>query len=151
MQGMDGLDLFDAIRQSYPILPVIILTAHGSIPGAITATNRGVFSFLTKPFDGKSLLAHVARALSVSGGPGNAATEEANKQWRKEIITRSPVMEDLLVQAKLVAQTDTSVLIYGESGTGKELLAPPFIRRVPAKVKPSFLSTVSYSRIVARI
>ncbi len=135
MQGMDGLDLFDAIRQSYPILPVIILTAHGSIPDAITATNRGVFSFLTKPFDGKSLLAHVARALSVSGGPGNAATEEANKQWRKEIITRSPVMEDLLVQAKLVAQTDTSVLIYGESGTGKELLAHAIHQASPRKSK----------------
>jgi two-component system response regulator GlrR len=135
MQGMDGLDLFDAIRQSYPILPVIILTAHGSIPDAITATNRGVFSFLTKPFDGKSLLAHVARALSVSGGLGNTATEEANKQWRKEIITRSPIMEDLLVQAKLVAQTDTSVLIYGESGTGKELLAHAIHQASPRKNK----------------
>jgi two-component system response regulator GlrR len=135
MQGMDGLDLFDAIRQSYPILPVIILTAHGSIPDAITATNRGVFSFLTKPFDGKSLLAHVARALSVSGEPENSATEEANKQWRKEIITRSPVMEDLLVQAKLVAQTDTSVLIYGESGTGKELLAHAIHQASPRKNK----------------
>jgi two-component system response regulator GlrR len=135
MQGMDGLDLFDAIRQSYPILPVIILTAHGSIPDAITATNRGVFSFLTKPFDGKSLLAHVARALSVSGAPGNAATEEANKQWRKEIITRSPVMEDLLVQAELVAQTDASILIYGESGTGKELLAHAIHQASPRKNK----------------
>ena len=135
MQGMDGLDLFDAIRQSYPILPVIILTAHGSIPDAITATNRGVFSFLTKPFEGKSLLAHVARALSVSWGPGNTATEEASKQWRKEIITRSPVMEDLLAQAKLVAQTDTSVLIYGESGTGKELLAQAIHQASPRKNK----------------
>ena len=111
MQGMDGLALFNAIRQSYPLLPVIILTAHGSIPDAITATNRGVFSFLTKPFDGKSLLTHVTRALSISGASGNEVTEASNKHWRKEIITRSSAMEDLLVQAKLVAQTDSSVLI----------------------------------------
>jgi two-component system response regulator GlrR len=71
----------------------------------------------------------------MSGEPGNTATEEANKQWRKEIITRSPVMEDLLVQAKLVAQTDTSVLIYGESGTGKELLAHAIHQASPRKNK----------------
>src|ERR671919_312173 len=67
MEGMDGLALFDAIHQNNTALPVIILTAHGSIPDAITATTRGVFSFLTKPFDGKNLLAHVERALRLSG------------------------------------------------------------------------------------
>lgn len=67
MQGMDGLTLFDAIRKSNPVLPVIILTAHGSIPDAIVAAHRGVFSFLTKPFDSQSLLEHVAKALSLSG------------------------------------------------------------------------------------
>jgi two-component system, NtrC family, response regulator GlrR len=135
MQGMDGLALFDAIRQSYPLLPVIILTAHGSIPDAITATNRGVFSFLTKPFDGKSLLTQVTRALRVSGVSGNEETEASNHLWRKEIITRSPAMEDLLVQARLVAQTDSSVLIYGESGTGKELLAHAIHQASPRKNK----------------
>ena len=132
---MDGLALFDAIRQSYPLLPVIILTAHGSIPDAITATNRGVFSFLTKPFDGKSLLTQVTRALSVSGASSKEETEASNKHWRKEIITRSPAMEDLLVQARLVAQTDSSVLIYGESGTGKELLAHAIHHASPRKNK----------------
>ena len=122
MHGMDGLTLFDVIHKSYPVLPVIILTAHGSIPDAITATRRGVFSFLTKPFDGKSLLAHVSRALSVSGAPQGGGGE-SDDEWRKDIITRSPLLEDMLAQAKLVAQSDTSVLIQGESGTGKELLA----------------------------
>lgn len=133
MQGMDGLTLFDVIHKSYPVLPVIILTAHGSIPDAITATHRGVFSFLTKPFDGKSLLAHVSRALSISGAPQRVDGEESDNDWRKDIITRSPLLEDLLAQARLVAQSDTSVLIQGESGTGKELLAQAIHRASPRR------------------
>lgn len=64
MGGMDGLALFDAIHRQHPSLPVILLTAHGSIPDAVTATNRGVFGFLSKPFNGKVLLAEVERALT---------------------------------------------------------------------------------------
>jgi two-component system response regulator GlrR len=123
MKGMDGLALFDAIHQSSTALPVIILTAHGSIPDAITATTRGVFSFLTKPFDGKNLLAHVERALRLSGVAEMPEVHGQDGTWRREILTRSPLMEELLVQAKLVAESDTSVLIQGDSGTGKELLA----------------------------
>ena len=122
MPGIDGLQLFDAIHRQHPALPVLILTAHGTIPDAVAATQRGVFGFLTKPFDSQELLQVVASALKLSGddaGPGSAATGE----WRSEIITRSPGMEDLLRQAKLVADSDASVLIYGDSGTGKELLA----------------------------
>ncbi|MEZ0317489.1 MAG: sigma-54-dependent transcriptional regulator, partial [Methylophilaceae bacterium] len=59
MPGMDGLALFDAIHKDDPALPVIMLTAHGSIPEAVEATQRGVFGFLTKPFDSKSLLQQV--------------------------------------------------------------------------------------------
>jgi len=122
MPGIDGLQLFDAIHRQHPALPVLILTAHGTIPDAVAATQRGVFGFLTKPFDSRELLQLVASALKLSGddaSPGNAATGE----WRNGIITRSPAMEDLLRQAKLVADSDASVLIYGDSGTGKELLA----------------------------
>src|SRR5690348_13511618 len=56
MQGMDGMALFDAIHRDSPSLPVVILTAHGTIPEAVSATRRGVFSFLTKPFEPKVLL-----------------------------------------------------------------------------------------------
>jgi two-component system response regulator GlrR len=122
MPGIDGLQLFDAIHRQHPAMPVLILTAHGTIPDAVAATQRGVFGFLTKPFDSQELLQKVASALKAAGddaGPDSAGSGE----WRSGIITRSPVMEDLLRQAKLVADSDASVLIYGDSGTGKELLA----------------------------
>jgi two-component system response regulator GlrR len=122
MPGIDGLQLFDAIHRQHPALPVIILTAHGTIPDAVSATQRGVFGYLTKPFDSQDLLQKVAAALALSGGEP-AGSESTAGAWRAGIITRSARMEDLLRQAKLVADSDASVLIFGESGTGKELLA----------------------------
>jgi two-component system, NtrC family, response regulator GlrR len=118
MQGMDGMALFDAIHRQVPSLPVIILTAHGTIPEAVAATRHGVFGFLTKPFDSKVLLDTVSDALRLSSAPRGEGEE-----WRAGIITRSSAMEDLLAQARRVAASDASVCIFGASGTGKELLA----------------------------
>ncbi|MGB7991889.1 MAG: sigma 54-interacting transcriptional regulator [Candidatus Methylophosphatis roskildensis] len=121
MGGMDGLALFDQIHQQAPTLPVIILTAHGTIPDAVTATQRGVFGFLTKPFDSRALLAQVEQALRATGG--NFESEGEMPHWAGNIITRSGPMLEVLRQAELVAASDASVLINGASGTGKELLA----------------------------
>ncbi len=129
------MQLFDAIHRQHPALPVIILTAHGTIPDAVAATQRGVFGFLTKPFDSQDLLQKVAAALKVAGdapAPGQPTPAE----WRAGIITRSPRMDDVLRQARLVADSDASVLIYGESGTGKELLARAIHRASPRRDKP---------------
>lgn len=121
MPGMDGSALFEAIRAAHPALPVIILTAHGTIPDAIAATNRGVFGYLTKPYEAKVLLEQVEQALRLSsGGLGEAQADQA---WREGIITQNAAMEALLAQAKLVAASDASVMLCGESGTGKEMLA----------------------------
>ncbi|HNY45530.1 MAG TPA: sigma 54-interacting transcriptional regulator [Casimicrobium sp.] len=130
MPGIDGMQLFEQINSQHPTLPVIILTAHGTIPDAVAATQRGVFGFLTKPFDPQELLKKVAQAVTVSGvsgtpgDPRNGAESELRENaWRAEIVTRSAKMDDLLRRARLVADSMAAVLVLGESGTGKELLA----------------------------
>src|SRR5205809_1431224 len=135
MPGIDGLQLFEAIHREHPALPVIILTAHGTIPDAVSATQRGVFAFLTKPFDSQELLQKVANAVRLTGDAAEP-TRQASGEWRAGIITRSPRMEDLLRQARLVADSDASVLIFGESGTGKELLARAIHRASRRADKP---------------
>jgi two-component system response regulator GlrR len=136
MDGMDGLTLFNQVHSRNPSLPVMILTAHGTIPDAVEATSRGVHSYLTKPFNSKTLLEHVARALKITGDAPASQPDEATADWRKEIVTRSPLMESLLTQARLVADSDASVLILGQSGTGKELLARAIHRASPRSSQP---------------
>lgn len=138
MSGMDGIALFDAIHKINPALPVIILTAHGTIPDAVAATMRGVFGYLTKPFDSKALLEQIEQAMRL-GFTHVSGSEGGNDSWRSEIITRNPEMEDLLSQAKLVAAGDASVFIHGESGTGKEMLARA-IHKVSRRSAKSFVA-----------
>lgn len=121
MEGMDGMALFEQIRVQHPNIPVVIMTAHGTIPDAISATKQGVFSFLTKPFESQELLDTVEQAIRLQPSSGEQACEA--EVWRNNIISRSTVMTSLLQQAKQVANSDFSVLIHSQSGTGKELLA----------------------------
>ena len=121
MPNMDGFALFQAIHALDATVPFILLTAHGSIPEAVHATQQGVFSFLTKPFDSKALLEQVARALKITSPQLHGMN--ADEAWRSSIVSCSPQMDSLLSHAKLVAASEASVLIQGESGTGKELLA----------------------------
>lgn len=117
MDEMDGMALFAEIQKRQPGMPVIILTAHGSIPDAVAATQQGVFGFLTKPVDRDALYKAIDEALAQSMPAAGDDT------WREGIVTRSPTMLRLLEQANMVAQSDVSVLINGQSGTGKEVLA----------------------------
>ena len=134
LPGRDGLALFDAIRKRHPALPVILLTAHGTIPDAVEATARGVFTYLTKPFDGKALLDKIAQALALSAPA--AHPEGTERAWRAPIVSRSTVMAELLAEAKMVAASGASVLICGESGSGKELLAQAIHRASPRAAQP---------------
>jgi len=136
LPGKDGLALFDAIRVQHPSLPVILLTAHGTIPDAVEATSRGVFTYLTKPFDGKALLDVIANALAMEGAADPAAGGGEVEAWRAEIVSRSTRMAEVLAEAKLVAASDASVLIRGESGSGKELIARAIHRASPRASHP---------------
>jgi len=119
LPGIDGLALYEEVHRRFPSLPVIMLTAFGTIPDAIEAVGRGVFAYLVKPFEGRELLSKIAQALAASGGGHEVEIDD----WQSGLITRSPLMAEVLAQTRMVAATDASVLIRGESGTGKEVLA----------------------------
>ncbi|MEY0159978.1 response regulator, partial [Providencia manganoxydans] len=89
MDEMDGMALFAEIQRQQPGMPVIILTAHGSIPDAVAATQQGVFSFLTKPVDRDALYKAIDEALEL-------VTTVSDEEWSKDIVTRSPQMLRLL-------------------------------------------------------
>lgn len=130
LPGRDGLSLFEEVRRTRPTLPVILLTAHGNIPDAVDATSRGVFGYLTKPFDSQVLLEKIDQALQLSA-PSLPRDESApfavagkfDDAWQAGMVFRSGCMAELMSEARMIAVSDASVLIRGESGTGKEILA----------------------------
>jgi two-component system, NtrC family, response regulator GlrR len=127
MDQLDGIGLLKELQTRWPGLKVILLTAHGTIPDAVHATQMGAFGFLTKPVEKQELLGQVQKALKISGFVDD---------WRAGIITRSALMEEKLGQAHMVAGTEARVLISGESGTGKELLARAIHKASPRRAKP---------------
>ena len=135
LPGKDGLTLFKEIHTSRPTLPVILLTAHGTIPDAVQAMSQGVFGYLTKPFDSKLLFEKVQQALRVS--PVSSGPTGGNDgSWLEGIVFRSRRMAELMEEARVVATTDASMLIRGESGTGKEILARAIHRASPRAKAP---------------
>lgn len=145
LPGRDGLALFEEIRATRPSLPVILLTAHGTIPDAVNATSRGVFGYLTKPFDSQTLLGKIDQALLLSAPElaGEAQVSQPGGQsgdaWLEGIVFRSSQMAELMAEARMVAASDASVLIRGESGTGKEVLARA-IHRASPRAKGPFIA-----------
>jgi two-component system response regulator GlrR len=130
MDKMDGIGLLKELQTRSPGLRVVIITAHGTIPDAVVATQSGAFGFLTKPIDKDELMVTVEKALRVSG------STDIEEGWASQIITRNQGMKEVLQQAKMVAATDARVLITGESGTGKELLAKAIHNASPRHNQP---------------
>ena len=129
MDGMDGMGLLENLREHYPGLPVILLTAHGTIPDAVEATQSGAYDFLTKPVDHAELIERVRSAVTQSAPDGD-------HDWAEEVITANPAMLQVLEDARRVAATDSSMLIQGASGTGKEVLAQAIHNASPRSKKP---------------
>lgn len=126
MPGMDGIDLLSRIKTIQADLPVIMLTAHGTISSAVEAMTLGALDYLTKPFTREQLRVSIAKALDV------AALKTENRRLRaivaerfsfSNMIAGAQAMRGVIEMASRVAPTDTTVLLFGESGTGKELLA----------------------------
>ncbi len=126
LKRTDGIALMNQLHLVRPELPIIILTAYGSIESAVKAMQKGAFTYLTKPFDKKELLAHLEKALEKG-----ALTKEikrlrslVNEEYSfTNIVAKSPAMRQVLKLVAQIAPTDSTVLIQGESGTGKELIA----------------------------
>jgi two-component system response regulator GlrR len=126
LNGMNGLTLLEKLLLLHPHLPVIILTAHGSIASAVEATKKGAYDYLTKPFDPKDLLHRIEKAIELRRLRGEV--EQLRTLVRKRyhpdnIVASSEKMQQVLRQVAQIAGVDSTVCVYGESGTGKELIA----------------------------
>jgi DNA-binding NtrC family response regulator len=120
MPGMGGEGLLNAVREQYPHVPVILLTAYGTIPDAVALTRSGAADYLTKPFDGKELVRRVRELLPAESLEGEDGCAEIRKLlWGGN----SPAMLRFQQLLERVARTSVNVLLVGESGTGKELAA----------------------------
>ncbi|QQD18482.1 sigma 54-interacting transcriptional regulator [Spongiibacter nanhainus] len=129
MDGLDGLALFEALQQRHPGLPLILLTAHGRVEDAVTATQKGVFGFLTKPVDKDELRKLIDEALGQHPRP-------KDNDWCDDLVYGSAAMQQLLDQAWRVASSPLNIMISGESGTGKEVMARALHRASPRHAEP---------------
>lgn len=116
MPGMDGLELLQHVRRTKPAMPVIVLSAYGTVPTAVEAIKSGANDFLTKPFS-QDALDQILQKYVTAGASPRCAPESG------EIVTQNPAMLSLLDQAAQAAKTQATILVQAESGTGKEMLA----------------------------
>lgn len=140
MPDLDGLQMLDQLRKRWPEMPVVIMTAHGTIDDAINAIKLGAYDYITKPFPKEKLLGMLERLLD------HCRLTHENRQLREELQRGSGVSDaiifcsaafrevyDLTLQ---VAESDANILVMGESGTGKELIAAALHRNSPRRTKP---------------
>ena len=139
MEGMNGLKLLESIKRINPTVPVVMMTAFGSIPDAVEAMRLGAYDYVTKPFTADHIIHVVARALEMQ------ELRAENKELRDRIetltepepfLTYSPHSRKLAETAAQVADSDATALITGESGTGKSMLASYIHRLSPRKDGP---------------
>ncbi len=137
MPGMDGFDLLEQLKQKYPDLTVVMLTAYGNIESAVAGIKKGAYDFIAKPFEQDEIIFKIRKALERS----QLISENRRLQkacWNESLplIGQSPVMQKVFEKIALVADSDVTVLITGESGTGKDLTARSIHALSPRKNKP---------------
>lgn len=135
MPGTSGLELLATIREQYPKLPVIIMTAHSDLDSAVASYQGGAFEYLPKPFDVDEAVALVRRALAHSREQDEQGPETAQART-PEIIGEAPAMQEVFRAIGRLSHSNITVLINGESGTGKELVAHALHRHSPRARSP---------------
>jgi two-component system, NtrC family, response regulator AtoC len=140
MPGTSGLEVTRIVHEKYPSLPIIVMTAFGSIETAVEAIHEGAFDFISKPMNLAELKKTVSRALAQRALQRRAETnnggDEENPQQLGKIIGKSPAMLEVYKTVARVAPTKSTVLILGESGTGKELIAQAIHQHSPRANRP---------------
>jgi DNA-binding NtrC family response regulator len=125
MPGLDGMDLLTECRAKRPEMPVIMISAFGSVDAAVNAIKRGAYDFITKPVDETELLNVVNKALAESGSNQEMISDyfKNDSDFSAKFIGRSPAITDIMTTIRKIGPTDATVLITGETGVGKELIA----------------------------
>jgi len=124
MPGLDGMGLLKRLSIDYPDVPVVMITAHGSVENAVEAVKLGAFDYLEKPFEQEQIRQVVAKAISTYAlSRKDARPEEPSERGRFRLVGQSPAIRQIYAVVEKVANTPSTVLISGESGTGKELIA----------------------------
>ncbi len=126
MPGMDGIDLLGQVKKKWPDIPVIMMTAHGTVDKAVEAMQKGAYTFILKPFDNERLVIYSQKAIEhhrVVKANRRLQTEVTTRYSFDNIIGRSAPMQEIFRTIRRVGPSSATVLIEGESGTGKELVA----------------------------
>ena len=139
MPKMDGIELLENIKENDPDLPVIMMTAHGTVDKAVEAMQKGAYTYVLKPFDNERLIIYVKKAISMYQvvKENRRLRDAVESQYRfGNLIGKSKKMRDIFDTIQKVAPAGATVLIEGESGTGKELVARSIHFNSPRREKP---------------
>ncbi len=139
MPVMDGIELLEHIKAIDPELPVVMMTAHGTVDKAVEAMQKGAYSYILKPFDNERLIIYVKKAIAVYQviKENRRLRDTVVSQYRFDnIIGKSKPMRDVFETIQKVAPSSATILIEGESGTGKELVAKSIHFNSPRRDEP---------------
>jgi DNA-binding NtrC family response regulator len=136
MPGMDGFGLLAAVREKWSDIPVVMMTAHGSVPMAVEAIKQGAADFVLKPFENENLKAVIAKVLGNTASARNAPPAQSRSTNVGGLFGTTPAMVEIQARITRVAQSVAPVLILGENGTGKEVVAKEIHRQSARATKP---------------